>query len=319
MDDEWRLSHGMLRLLDFPNTHLSAHLLVLTSIHSDDRARFKESLALMVRGITPPTQVFRILRQIRGIGQAEFHFQELADSAGRAMYVLFAREVTTEHAVSLAFADTASRLDMFMDALDVDCLWRGNLKGVSFASAGRGMLKYESADLRVNWIEHIPNEDRAALNRLVDKLIETDARFRIRVNILCADHVVRPFDLSGVPIKGPIGETAEWCGTFTRVFGPSPCGQEEAVAQILPLMTGAEVRAACGLLGWSYLDAARHSGLSKATIFRFASTEGSLHGIFKARSVAAFLLAILDHGIFLDLNDADELSLRLVRREKRAC
>ncbi|WP_349322834.1 hypothetical protein [Asticcacaulis sp. MM231] len=317
--EDWRLSQGMLRLLDAPASHPGSQALVLRSIHSEDRSRFKECLALMFRGIMPPAQTFRIARRIRGNGRALFHYQELTDSGGHPIYLLFARDVTAEHAVSQAFADAGRRLDVAMETLDVECLWRGDLKGATFDSVGRGRLNFAGAEQGLSWIDHVPADDRAGLHKSLDALIETNSRFSVRVNIICSDTVVRPYNLSAIPVKGASGKTVEWCGAMTKISKSERGHEGDTVAAILPNLTGAEVRAACGLLGWSHREAAHHSGLSKVTISRFASTVAPLSGIFKAKSVATFLLAIRDAGIVLTFSDAGGLCLSLDRRVKELC
>ena len=127
--------------------------------------------------------------------------------------------------------------------------------------------------LNQRWLDFIHPDDRAHTIKAWKEATLAKSRYTVEHRIRQADGAYIWKRTNAVPILDDAGEVKEWLGINADI-------QDEKYA-LLPgkrrgRVTGAQIRAARGLLRWSAEDLAEAAGTSRATIRRLEETDGPL-------------------------------------------
>jgi hypothetical protein len=120
-----------------------------------------------------------------------------------------------------------------------------------------------------SWVDLLPEEDRHTALKSWSELAATGRPFEVELRLRQSDGAYRWSRCSVAPVTTANGVVQEWIGMSVDVHDrmrPRPSASR---------LTGAQMRAARGLLNWSVRDLARHSGISPAVIRRLEEYDGA--------------------------------------------
>lgn len=128
------------------------------------------------------------------------------------------------------------------------------------------------AALSDGWLDFIHPDDRARAVGVFNEATKTKAEYSVEVRCRQPDGFYVWKRIRGVPILDEAGEVKEWLGVNADI-------QQQKYALVPDRrrgITGAQIRAARGLLRWSAEDLAEAAQTSRATIRRLEETDGPL-------------------------------------------
>jgi PAS domain-containing protein len=271
-------------------------------VHAEDRLTFFKALALIQAETVPPSRTYRIRTPGGQVRYIAFHFDVLADETGRPQRFLgVLRDVTDEEIADRAQDKIGRLLDTLMSGLGVDVAWRIDAAGRVLDHFAGGNLARTTPPSGHQWHGFMDETD----TRRVQEKLAAGAPFSLPIDVLCEDGVVRRCLNRGFPLRDEAGLIVEWCGVVNelRPDNASFCEQKQDATLVAEHITGAVVRAACGMLDWTHDEFARHSGLSSITVRRMASSPDRLLGLFRRATVEAALSAFVTAGLVLRLSD----------------
>ncbi len=268
---EW--SRGLFSLFDLQPDAVSPHFDVFASmIHPDDRlppSDVKRTIAAM-----PLHREFRIIsrnRRVRWVYNQGEALIEPDGSATRAIGVM--RDVTAYREMIGKIQINEGRLQAITDAVGTP-FWITDIDGVTTALGNWRELRDDRVDAAPGAprIDLVHPDDRAAT-------LEAWAGARSRCEVYQVEHrVLQPdgsyrWQLSrAIPLKSSDGKIEEYVGTTLDIH----------TAKVLPSMkdaerrlTGAQIRAARGILRWSVRDLADRANVSAAAIRRLEEIDGA--------------------------------------------
>ncbi|KJC50552.1 hypothetical protein UP09_05730 [Bradyrhizobium sp. LTSP885] len=123
-----------------------------------------------------------------------------------------------------------------------------------------------------DWVDLLHEEDRDAALKNWSVSVETGLPYKVEHRLLQPDATYRWFRCSAVPILNQDGGVQEWMGVSTDVHNEKLFG----LSALRPRLTGAQMRAARGILNWSVKQLADQTGVSPAVIRRFEECNSAL-------------------------------------------
>lgn len=269
--NEMRWSRGYYNLLGLEHGSVSPSFAAILQVtHPEDRKPQAEAERIIRRAST----VRRKFRVIRPGGSVAWLFCQiviLVDPDGISQVAVgVCSDVTRgeEQLDSLRLADERYRaLVQATDALVWIARSDGSMHEVVNWRSKRS--DSEAAVLASGWIDLIHPEDRERTVRVWSDALRNKVRFDVVHRIRQPDGGYRWKRSRGQPVLDDQGGLKEWLGINTDLEW-----QLQGSPQRSRRLTGAQIRAARGLLRWSVADLAKASGISRATIRRLEEGDG---------------------------------------------
>ena len=285
-------SAGLYQLLGLdPHTTAPSYTELQRRIHPDDRAPGCD-LAELVLDRHLLDGEFRIVRPNGALRWVRSFGEVLLDETGEQQSVFGVALDVTAHRRRLQGAKIDAERYAALVQLVGDLLWIG--------SSDRRVTSLPNVERRPDdyrlfgkdWIELFPEEEREAALKGWAESIEAGRPFDMKQRLRQADGTYRWHRCFAVPIDIVDSNAREWMGIFEDI-------QETLTTKRTGVsrLTGAQLRAARGLLNWSVKDLAIRTGISAPTIRRFEEFDGAVHA--KEDTLDALVRALSEAGIEL--------------------
>jgi PAS domain S-box-containing protein len=242
-------------------------------VHPDDRCPKHELDTLLREG----SAINRDLRIIRPNGRLHWissRIELLLDAAGRPVGIQgLAHDITKYRETLLSFRSDAERYSAFLDITE-GVVWvaspNGRLTALRRGKAPRQNgpnLPYGSS-----WLDLLHEDERdVALQDWTDS-VEKRRPYDAVHRVLQQDGTYRWSRCRATPILNPDRSIHEWIGKFadTPIENPSSPSAPSSG------LTGAQIRAARGILNWSVKQLAERAAISPAVVRRLEENDGIL-------------------------------------------
>lgn len=258
-------------------------------IHPDDRP-FKRDIRDMLLDGLPLDREFRIIRpngRLRWIHeQAEIL---LSESGEPASILGVAFDITRNHEALQPLRAGVERHDALVRAIDA-LVWTASSDG-RITSLQNWKATGLGGPLPVyghGWVDLLHEEEREAALKNWSNSVEAGQPYKVEHRLLQTDGTYRWFRCSAVPILAADGSIQEWMGTSADVHEATSSSSK---------LTGAQLRAARGILNWSVRQLAGYAGVSQGVVRRLEEYDGVLPGSDESMDVFRRLLS--DAGVEL--------------------
>jgi PAS domain S-box-containing protein len=262
-------SHGFYQLLGLtPGAVVPSSDEIRRRIHPDDRELTRDLDDVLTGGLP----IGRDLRIVRPDGRLRWVCSEaelLLGAHGEPAFVLgVALDVTKREASQLQ--RTLERYNALTQAVEGQ-LWIAGSDGRIKALMNPNAAPESGPKLDVghSLVDLLPEEDRDAALKTWSELAATGRPYEVKHRFRQSDGTYRWFRCSVAPVTTANGLVREWIGISIDVHDKMPPRPSAS------RLTGAQMRAARGLLKWSVRDLARHSGISPAIIRRLEEYDGT--------------------------------------------
>jgi PAS domain S-box-containing protein len=271
-------SRGVYALLGLePDSVEPSYALLRSMTHPEDR-RPEGELERVLGDAMPIDREFRIIQANRRVRWLSSRGEVLLDQAGkpaRAIGVIF--DVTRRREASLAKQASDARYRALVEAI-ATVVWTSDPQGkVTDIPEWRKLTGQTTEQVAGwGWLDALHPDDRAnaleTWHRAVEKGEMYDAEFRIRRR--SGDY--RWYNCRAAPVRNGDGSIREWVGICIdvhdrKVWAPAVNAPSAA-------LTGAQIRAARGILNWSVRDLAEAAKVSPSTIRRLEENSAAPAG-----------------------------------------
>lgn len=266
---EMQWSRGYYDLLGVETGRVSPSFAAILQVtHPDDRGPQAE-VERVVRQASTIRRKFRVIRPGGSIAWIYCQIVVFVDSEGVA-----------ERAVGICTDITASQ-DHLNSLRAVDERYRALVKAtgaVVWIAKSDGRIheivhcdrggEAQVLTLDEGWLQLIHPDDRANTIRVRDEALREKRTYDVVHRIRQADDSFKWKRSTGQPVLDGAGNIKEWFGISVDLERPKGKNGTHRI-------TGAQIRAARGLLRWSVLDLAQAAGISRATIRRLEELDGA--------------------------------------------
>lgn len=260
-------SRGFYKLFGLcPGKVVPSYAAIEKLIHPGDRRPEPDSSELQFDRILPEGE-FRVIRPNGRMRWIHNQAEMLLDRAGQPVCVLGVAIDITKHRESLqplkAAAERYNALIQVVEGL----LWIASSDGCITGLANLKATKPGALDLFYGkgWVDLLHEDDRgtALENWLIST--QTGRPYSVEHRLKQPDGTYRWFRCAAVPVGYPDGSAREWIGISTDVHHEKFVSPTTSSANL----TGAQMRAARGILNWSVKQLAEQTKISPSTIRRF--------------------------------------------------
>jgi PAS domain S-box-containing protein len=287
-------SDGMYAILDVDRTQVSPVLgAVNARVHPDDRLAASE-LEMIVSGGMTVDREMRIVTDNGRLRWVSKHIEFVMNAdrkPARMIGILFdiTQEVELRHAVGAhrqRFNVLAQAATLFAWSADPD----GSVERISGWNTVTG-LPEQSAE-GWNWAAGVHPQDRDGAVDSWREAVESGQPYERELRLLRHDGGYRWILARASPVRGADGVILEWIGAAVDIQA-----RKEWVMDPMNCLgvTGAQLRAARGLLNWSVSHLAEVSGISSSAIRRLEEFDGMTKG--EAAALSALKAALSRAGV----------------------
>lgn len=236
-------------------------------IHPDDRPEPGEIEGLAAKGVA----FDRTLRVIKSDGRVcwlELKGEPLFEPGrAHALVVGVVIDVTARQETLQSLENSVGKLDALRAATaEALVLVRADGSLVAPPAEGSHVAVLGFGRHKRNWLDIVHHDDRRAVDAEWQRAVAEGGRFVAKFRLLSGLDRAPVVGVRGVPVSYPDGRPAEWA----LIVGDIDSGTMETDERL----TGAQIRAARGILRWSVRDLALAAKLSIATIRRIEETDG---------------------------------------------
>ena len=215
---------------------------------------------------------FRIIRPNRTLRWIRIQSETFLNAAGEPDSVLGVAIDVTEQRRSLQplkiYEGRYAALTQVVGGL----LWVGSEDGRITALLNAASEPDAQRFFGKGWVDLLPEEEREAALRIWAAAAETGQPYDAEHRLRQPDGSYRWYRCRAVPVQDPDGSIREWLGISSEVQQ-----QRVAIQHATPSrLTGAQLRAARGMLNWSVKQLAARTGISAAVIRRLEEQNGLL-------------------------------------------
>lgn len=272
---EW--SPGLYALLGLDPIHSEpSYELFAAHIHPDDR-RPPGQIEHIVSQALPVDRTFRIIRPDGRQRWILSRGEILVDAAGkptRAVGIFF--DVTHHHERLEALRLSEDRFNVLVKTLHA-AIWTASSDGSISSSFNWGELLGESTEkvMGFGWLDYMHPDDRDASLEAWKTAAATRSPYEVEHRAKAADGTYHWFKSRAMPVLNSDGTVREWLGISVDINESRTWPTEATLDEPL---TGAQIRAARGILNWSVRDLAETSRVSPSTIRRLEESSDSPEG-----------------------------------------
>jgi PAS domain S-box-containing protein len=260
-------SRGFYELLGLdPSKVVPSYAEIDQRIHPDDchpRRDFSE----LLRDRSSIEGEVRIIRPNGALRWIRYHAEVLLDAAGAPLCAVgIARDITKQRESLQSLRAGAERYNALIQLVD-GLVWIAGSDGRITGLANPKAAKLATVPLVYGkgWVDLLHEEDRDATLKIWSASAETGRPYKVEYRVQQPDGTYRWCRSRAVPVINLGGSTQEWMGISTDVHS------EKFARPVAPSprLTGAQMRAARGILNWSVKQLAERTGISPAVIRRF--------------------------------------------------
>lgn len=273
-----RWSHGLYALLGLePDSIEPSYAAIVDLMHPDDRRPAGEFERIINEGL-PLDRELRVIQPNGKLRWLSSRTEVHLDKAGKPVRVFGVMlDVTTERDVALAKDAADSRYRALVTATNA-FVWTADAEGKLLDVRNWRELRGENptALLGSRWIDLVHPQDRERTMAAWQGAISGKREYAVEHQIAQPDGSYRWMLSRAAPILEETGAVREWVGLSSdihdRKVWSAQSGSENAV------LTGAQIRAARGIVNWSVRELAQAAGVSSSTIRRLEELNGRPQG-----------------------------------------
>ncbi|PJG52445.1 hypothetical protein CVM73_26215 [Bradyrhizobium forestalis] len=214
---------------------------------------------------------FRIIRPNHALRWLRVQTETFLNSAGEPECVLGAAIDITEQRRSQPLKTDAGRYAALTQVAG-GLLWVGSQDGRITALLNAENKPDAHRFFGKGWLDLLPEEERETALRSWATAAETGQPYDVEHRLRQSDGSYRWYHCRAVPVADAGGGIREWLGISTDVHEERRSTQHVATSRL----TGAQLRAARGMLNWSVKQLAARTGISAAVIRRLEEQNGFL-------------------------------------------
>ncbi len=288
-------SEGFYELLGLvPGSIEPSYEAIVELMHPDDRRPAGEFDRIVSEGL-PLDRELRIIQPNGRLRWLSNRSEVQLDKNGkplRAFGVLL--DVTAQREMALAKDAAESRFRALVSATGA-FVWTADADGQILDIRNWRELRGENPAelLGSRWIDLVHPDDRARTQQAWNDALESKRDYQIEHRIRQADGEYRWVLSRAAPILLETGSVREWVGISSDIHDLKVWpAASEAVSTVL---TGAQLRAARGILNWSVRELSQATGVSSSTIRRLEDSDGPPPG--REVALAPLQTALEDAGV----------------------
>jgi len=287
-------SDGMFALLDADRMQVSPMLgAVNARVHPDDRLAASE-LEMIVSGGMTVDREMRIVTDNGRLRWVSKHIEFVMNANGkpaRMIGILF--DITQEVELRQAVAAHRQRFNVLAQAATL-FVWSagpdGSVERISGWNALTG-LPEQSAE-GWNWAKGVHPDDREAVVESWQAAISSGQPYERELRLIRPDGGHLWVLARASPVRSANGSILEWIGATVDIHARKEWVMDPTNSVNI---TGAQLRAARGLLNWSVNRLAEESGISASTIRRLEEFDGMTRS--EAAALSALKAAVAGAGV----------------------
>ncbi len=268
---EW--SRGVYALFGLSEDVMPSYDLLVEMMHPDDRRKPGE-MERIVAGSLPIEREFRILWKNGRVRWVQSRGDILMGPNGRAKRgVGVMRDVTARRETQQTLHANTARLDGLTQAVGAP-VWTAKMDGRITSIKNWADIRDDDPEdaLGDAWIQFVHPDDRAATVAAWDGARARRAIYEVEHRVRQPDGSYRWGLSRAVPVRADGGRVEEYVGITYDIQDRKTLLLMDEPEQKL---TGAQIRAARGILNWSVKELADNTGVSAATIRRLEETDGA--------------------------------------------
>jgi PAS domain S-box-containing protein len=283
-------SRGLYELLGLdPRTVVPSYAEIERRIHPDDRR--PKNFGELLPDRTLLDGEFRIIRPNGALRWVYGQTEVLLDASGEPACVLgVALDITAQRKLLQPLKVDAERYNA-LTQVAAGLLWIGSSDGRITALPNANKMPKAHLFFGKGWVDLIHEEERDAALKNWAASVEAGRPYNVELRLRQPDGEYRWFRRVAVPVTNPDGSIREWVGVSIDVHHQKLSIQPSASSRL----TGAQLRAARGMLNWSVKQLAGRTGISSAIIRRLEEYNGSLP--MPDETMEILRNALLDAGI----------------------
>ena len=266
--DEMQWSRGYYDLLGIePGKVTPSFSAILQVTHPDDRGAQAE-IERIIQKASTVRRKFRVIRRGGNVAWIYCQIIIFVDSEG-----------ASEKAIGIC-TDITAREDQLRQLQVADERYRALLKAtgaVVWIAKSDGRIhevincdhsgELQSSALEAGWLQLVHPDDRDKITRAREAADREKRSYDVVHRVRQADGSFKWKRSTGQPVLDDGGNVREWLGISIDL-------EHQATQARNNRITGAQIRAARGLLRWSVVDLAHAAGISRATIRRLEEVDG---------------------------------------------
>lgn len=238
-------------------------------IHPEDRATDASLLDMLYDGRSI-AKTFRILRPDRTSRWVTLKAQVIPGPdgrPGRAEGVVF--DVSEPHEARLVAERSQARYQGLIDAIAA-VVWTTSVDGHLRPSRTWENLTGQSAQAMQGegWLDAVHHDDRQRVYGMWQAAVSHQSSYDADYRVRCVDGCYRWFNSRATPLRDPHGLVREWIGVMFEISGRVPANPNES-DDAHSIVTGALVRGARAILGWTAAELAEAAAVSVSSVKRF--------------------------------------------------
>lgn len=264
-------SRGFYGLLGLdPHSLAPSYAEIQRRIHPDDRTPNCAPGELMLDQSLLDGE-FRIVRPNGALRWIQSRTEVLLDRIGEPECVLcVALDITAQRRSLQTLKISAERYSALAQVAG-GLVWIGNSDGRITAVPNDEKRPEAGRLLGKGWFDLLPEEEREAARKSWAASAETGRPYDVEHRMLQPDGTYRWYRCMAVPVTNTDGSVREWMGISIDVHQERLSNQHAARSKL----TGAQLRAARGMLNWSVKQVATRTGVSSSVLRRLEEYNGA--------------------------------------------
>jgi PAS domain S-box-containing protein len=239
-----------------------------TVAHPDDLPALAEIHHVLAQGL-PFDREFRVIHRNGHVRSLSIHGEVLVDSGGKRKRVIGVLIDITHHVENLHASHIDSeRIRKLMDGIG-GTIWTARSDGylTDFIVRNPETAPDAAQYLGANWQTMLHPDDVEKRNRVWNKAVASKTGYTNEYRVRDANGRYKWRRSYVAPILNDDGTVREWVGLSLYVHARDTTAETS-------ILTGAQIRAARGILNWSVRDLADRTGLAAGVVRRLEATDG---------------------------------------------
>ena len=268
---EW--SPGVFRLLGLAVGSVEPSLPLLESMIHPEDVEPPGDIERTLNDGTPAERRFRLIQPSGLVRSVVNRSEVLFDQAGRLVKAIgIMSDITQMHEARNTAKEAYARYNSIAELMSA-LVWTARADGtVDDFPSWRGFTGQSIDDIRnEGWLNALHVEDRKRVKEAWESSVANRKQLEVEYRLRRVDGVYRWMRARAKPLFRRDGTVREWLGCVVDIHE-----QKIWSSSTEPVMTGAQLRAARGILKWSVRDLSEAANVSAFTIRRLEETNGPL-------------------------------------------